>query len=141
MASDKDTPPWAEYDRLIELHKFYFEYLLKAAGFSFGLIGAILVYVIEARLRDSPQVWVALALPNLISLGTCIVFCLGAWKTADLAARVREAQVRLGVPWRPHAEVLVWMSAIFALLFLVVFLGLVVVSLQPQLLPEGRHRT
>jgi hypothetical protein len=140
MASDEDTTRWAEYDRLIGLHKFYFEYLLKAAGFSFGLIGAILVYVIDANLKNNEHPWIALALPNLMSLGTCIVFCLAVWKTADFSAKVHEAQIRLGMPWRPHAEVLVWMSVLFAALFLVVFIGLVVLSLHPQLLPEARHR-
>lgn len=51
MANDENTNPWDESDRSIGLHKFYFEYLLKAAGFSFGLIGLILVYVVDAGLK------------------------------------------------------------------------------------------
>ena len=53
MANDENTNPWDESDRSIGLHKFYFEYLLKAAGFSFGLIGVILVYVVDAGLKAS----------------------------------------------------------------------------------------
>lgn len=114
MASSEGSTPWAEYDRLIGLQTFYFEYLLKAAGFSFGLIGAIMAYVIDERLKASEAPWVALALPTLISLGTCVVFCLGVWKTWDFSAKVCAAQQRLGVEWRPHVEVLVWMAAVFA---------------------------
>ena len=140
MAPGGDNAPWAEYDRLIGLHTFYFEYLLKAAGFSFGLVGVILAYVIDARLKDSPNLWVALTFPGLISAGTCAVFCIGVWKAADFSARVRAAQKRLNVDWRPHAEVLVGMSVVFAVLFFVVSVGLVVVARNPQLLPDARHR-
>lgn len=139
-ASGEDKTPWPEYDRLIGLHTFYFEYLIKAAGFSFGLVGAILAYVIDARLKDSQYAWIALALPALISVGTCIVFCLAVWKTADFSTQVRAAKKRLGVGWRPHVEMLTYMSVVFALLFLVVSVGLVVVSFNPHLLPEARHR-
>ena len=102
MANDENTNPWDEYDRLIGLHKIYFEYLLKAAGFSFGLIGVILVYVVDAGLKASSHPWIAVALPALISFGTCIVFSLGVCKTVDLSAKVHEAQIRLGMHWRPH---------------------------------------
>ena len=80
--------------------------------------------------------WVALGIPILLSVGTCVVVVIGAFKTRDLARQVKEVQEALHLRWRPHAEVLPWMAAIVAVLFLMATLGLLAVSGNPGLLPS-----
>ncbi len=52
------------------------------------------------------------------------MFCFGTWKTWDLSNWVKHHQAELGIDWRPHAETLTYMSIAFALLFLIVAIGL-----------------
>jgi TRAP-type C4-dicarboxylate transport system permease small subunit len=118
LSEDKECQ-WLQFEKLIDLHKFYFENLIKSASFSFGIIGAILTYVISAKLSEN-LIRLALQLPFLLSIGTFIMFCFGTWKTWDLSNWVKHDQAELGIDWRPHAETLTYMSIAFALLFLIV---------------------
>ena len=123
---------WLQFEKLIDLHKFYFENLIKAASFSFGIIGAILTYALSAK--ASPHVFrLALSLPFLLSIGSFLMFAFGAWKTWDLHKSIMNHKKRLSLNWRPHAETLVFMSILFALLFLIVTMGLGVLILHPAL--------
>lgn len=132
MNDDKEYQ-WLQFEKLMDLHKFYFENLIKSASFSFGIIGAILTYVISARLSDN-LIQLALQLPFLLSIGTFIIFCFGIWKTWDLSNWVKQHQSRLGIDWRPHAETLTYMSIAFALLFLLVTIGLGYLIANPSML-------
>ena len=114
---------WNQYDRLIDLHKFYFENILKAASFSFTIIGAILTFTINSKL-NSKQIQIALQFPFLLSTGTCAIFVIGIVKTKQFEEWVKKFQENLfknksenTVKWRPHAETLNWMSWLFAALF------------------------
>ena len=53
---------WAQFEKLIDLHKFYFENLLKAATFSFGIIGAIFTYVVKNNFSETTY---CVSLPSL----------------------------------------------------------------------------
>src|SRR4051794_4012413 len=89
----KEPPAeWEQFRELIELHKFYFENVIKGAAFSFGIVGAVVSYVMASSIRDSPRVWIALAIPILLSFSTCFVALLGAVKTYDLSTQVQTMQ-------------------------------------------------
>jgi hypothetical protein len=122
-----------QFKEMTALHQFYFEHIIKAAGVAFGIIGAVLVYVLNSSIRE--RVWVALGIPILLSAGTFGVTVLGMVKTCDFAKRVKRVQHELGLSWRPHAEVLPMISGLLALLFLAATIGLLVVSMCPELLP------
>jgi hypothetical protein len=120
---DNKDDLWNQYDRLIDLHKFYFENILKAASFSFTIIGAILTFTINSKL-SSTQIQIALKFPFLLSIGTCVIFVIGIVKTKQFEEWVKKFQENLfenksedTVKWRPHAETLNWMSWLFAILF------------------------
>jgi len=132
LSEDKEYQ-WLQFEQLIDLHKFYFENLCKSASFSFGIIGAILTYVISAKLSEN-LIRLALQLPFLLSIGTFIMFCFGTWKTWDLSNWVKHHQAELGIDWRPHAETLTYMSIAFALLFLIVAIGLGGLIANPSML-------
>ena len=127
-----------QFDSMTALHQFYFEHIIKAAGFSFGLIGAALMYVINSAIRGH-LVWVALGIPILLSAGTFGVLVLGMVKAHDFAQKVKGVQADLGLSWRPHAEVLPWMAGLLAILFLTATIGLIAVSVCPGLLPPPPH--
>jgi hypothetical protein len=132
-ASPDSMPLKEQFKHMTDLHQFYFEHIIKAAGVSFGILGAVLVYVINSGIRV--HVWVALGIPILLSAGTCIVMLLGMVKTCDFAKQVKGVQAHLGLSWRPHAEVLPWIAGLMAILFLTATIGLIVVSVWPELLP------
>lgn len=132
MNDDRDYQ-WAQFEKLIDLHKFYFENLIKSASFSFGIIGAILTYIISAELSNN-LARLALQFPFLLSVGSFIIFCFGIWKTWDLSNWVKHHQSKLGIDWRPHAETLTYMSIAFALLFLLVTIGLGSLIADPSML-------
>jgi preprotein translocase subunit SecG len=138
--SDESTqnPPsrWEQFQELIGLHKFYFEHIIKGAAISFGIVGAIVSYLLASDVRDGPGVRLALVVPILLSFGSFFVALLGAMKTYDLSAKVQQLQGELRLSWRPHAEVLPAITGVFAALFLIVAVALVWVSLEPERLPK-----
>jgi hypothetical protein len=68
---------WTQYEKLIDLHKFYFEHIMRAAVLSLGIIGAIVTYVISAGIRDT-RVSLAMLVPILLSIGSFILCVLGS---------------------------------------------------------------
>jgi hypothetical protein len=131
--NDKREDEWRQFEKLIDLHKFYFENLIKSASFSFGIIGAFLAYLITAKISIS-LIGLALWLPFLLSIWTFFIFGFGIWKTRDLSRWVHRYQKRLRIIWRPHAETLFYMSIAFAILFLLVTVGLGALIRNPEML-------
>ena len=137
--SEDEEYKWQQYDKLIDLHKFYFENLLKSSSYSFGIIGAILTYIINAKL-SLEQIHLALQFPLLLSIGTFVIFCFGIWKTWEFSRWVIRFQDILfegkpnAVKWRPHAETLFWMSIVLSFLFLLLSIGIGMAIKNPTLL-------
>jgi hypothetical protein len=127
---------WEQFQELIGLHKFYFEHMVKGATFAFAIVGAVVSYVVGSDIRDGWSVGVALAIPILLSVGTCLLALLGAIKTYDLSVRVKNMQAKLALDWRPHAEILPLMAAVIAALFLVAAMAMVTISINPGHLPK-----
>jgi hypothetical protein len=124
---------WLQFEKLIDLHKFYFEHLIKASSFSFGIIGAILTYVISAKLSVN-LMRIALQLPFVLSIGTFSLFSFGIWKNWELSKWVKQHQTELGVNWRPHAETLTYMSIAFAIAFLLITIAIGGMIINPSIL-------
>jgi hypothetical protein len=120
---DQGRSEWPQYVELVGLHKFYFEYFIKAAAFSLGIQGALIAFVVKEKL-SARALPIALAIPLLLAIGTTLVFALSITKTLDLKRQVERVQQRLGLSWRPHVEVLVWMSWVFVVLFGCASIGL-----------------
>jgi hypothetical protein len=133
---DKSATEWEQFRELTELHKFYFEHIIKATAFGFAVIGAIVSYVIATDMRDRQRVAVALAIPILLCIASCLIAVLGAVKLRELSRQVHRLQRELGLSWRPHAELLPLMSWSMAVLFFVTACGLVIVVLDAALLPN-----
>lgn len=132
---NESTAEWEQFRELTELHKFYFEHIIKATAFGFGFVGAIVSYVIATDIRDRHRFAAALAIPILLSISACLIGALGAVKLRELSRQVSGLQRELGLSWRPHAELLPLMSGIVAVLFFMAACGLVVIVLNADLLP------
>ena len=49
----EDIPSlWTQYEKLIDLHKFYFENTIRAETLYLGVEGAILTYIIGAKFDE-----------------------------------------------------------------------------------------
>lgn len=127
---------WLQFEKLVDLHKFYFEHLIKAASFSFGIVGAILTYAIKAGFGSPHQVKFVLCLPFLLSFGSFALFGIGCWLTWDLNMKVNSLQTELDLKWKPHSQVLIWMSVVLAILFLFLAMGIGWLTLNPTMLPS-----
>lgn len=120
---------WAQFVEMVGLHKFYFEHLIKAAGFSMGILGGFVAFAATHQLQDG-VLNAALALPLLLAVATMLVFVLAVPRTLDFLRQVEHARHTLGLAWRPHVEILVWMSYVFAFLFACISAGLAGVMLK-----------
>lgn len=128
---DSPQSEWPQYVELVGLHKFYFEHLIKSAGFALGIQGAFIAFAAKEKLSDF-RLQIALALPLLLGIGTTLIFILSLAKTLDLKRQVQRLQQRLGIAWRPHVEVLVWMSWVFVVLFGCATIGLLLLMFGPE---------
>jgi hypothetical protein len=128
---DPAQSEWPQYVELVGLHKFYFEHLIKSAGFALGIQGAFIAFAANEELSGK-RLQVALALPLLLGIGTTLIFVLSLTKTLDLKRQVHALQQRLGIAWRPHVEVLVWMSWVFVVIFGLASAGLLIMMLTPD---------
>jgi hypothetical protein len=136
IESPHDEPAeWEQFRELIELHKFYFENIIKAAAFAFGFIGAVVSYVIATDIRDRYRFAAAMTIPIVLSVSAGLLGLIGAVKLRELSQQVSGLQSKLRLAWRPHAELLPLMSGIIAILFFIVACGLVAVVLNLKLLP------
>jgi hypothetical protein len=135
---DKDTQNlWPQFQEMIALHKFYFEIIIKAGSFTMAIIGGIITYAIAAiqnPATESDLISLLLLFPAVMSGDATAVFLLGTWKANDLDKSVREMKHRLGLARRPHVELLVWTTAIFALLYFLTTVGLIRVIANTDLL-------
>jgi len=129
LASPSDDLPslWTQYERLIDLHKFYFENIIKAVSFYLGIEGAILTYIISVskNFDDDNTMHLMLAFPLLFSIGATVIAAVGIVQTKDLSRTVNQVQEELQIGWRPHAEVLVFFTILFTILSLLVSVGIV----------------
>ncbi len=132
MKDDREFK-WNQFEKLIDLHKFYFENIIKAAAFSFGIIGAIFTYVIKAELSES-LIRVSLVLPFILSAGTCLVFDRGITQANQFSNWVDSMMIDNQLNWKPHAEILPEMCKLFKWLFLAISFGLVVVFIKPSII-------
>jgi len=132
---NESATEWEQFRELTELHKFYFEHIIKATAFGFAVVGAIVPYIIATDMRDRHRVAVALAIPILLCISACLIGVLGMVKLRELSQQVNRLQRELGLSWRPHAELLPLMSGSIAVLFFMMACGLVVIVLNADLLP------
>jgi hypothetical protein len=120
----EDIPSlWTQYEKLIDLHKFYFENIIRAETLYLGVEGAILTYIIGAKF-DEKLIPIVLIFPLLLSIGALIISAIGMLQTRDLSSTVNRLQEELHISWRPHVEVLVYLTTVFTILSLLATAGI-----------------
>lgn len=112
---------WKQYEKHIDLYKFYMELVVKINAFHFAISGAIASFYFANQSNVSMK-W-ALLLPALLSLCLFVFFIFGA--IANLVSRndVFELRDQLGLKVAPELIVLTVFLGIFALANLLTFTG------------------
>ena len=127
MPPEPRAEHWDEFEAMIDLHKFYFDQILKAAGFALATIAALTTYIVKTMVlpsHGSDPASILLVLPFLFSAATAAVFWVGARKAREFAADVDHLKSEWGFQWRPHTELLGWMSLIFSVIFSLLAMGM-----------------
>jgi hypothetical protein len=137
---------WKQFEKIVDLHSFYFENLIKAASFSFGIIGIILTYLVKIKIdsgtKNGGQLFAsALQIPFVLSIFTSIIFAIGAWMTWDFYKKVKGFHNKYGFEWRPHVEILSCMSIVFSILFFIIAFGIGRIILDASILQSIVEKT
>ncbi len=112
---------WKQYEKHIDLYKFYMELVVKINAFHFAISGAIASFYFANQANANIK-W-ALLLPALLSLCLFVFFVFGA--IANLVSRndVFELRDKLGLKVAPELIVLTVFLGIFAMANLLTFAG------------------
>ena len=116
---------WKEFDKNIDLYKFYLEIVLKTSIFIFGITGAIISYYFSNS--SKPLVKFSLVLPLIMNIGFAYLCFKGA-NFADILDRdheilSEELGTKLALTLSPLYEVL----RLFTVLYVLVSIGLSIV--------------
>jgi hypothetical protein len=108
-----------ELNTSLDLFKFYMELILKGAGFSLGITGALVSYVLGAEKNGSPS-QLALLVPLLMNGGFSAICFMSVGPARALARHVN-----------PEFDIFVLprMLKLFGTLFMTVALGLAVLTI------------
>jgi hypothetical protein len=115
---------WKEFDKSIDLYKFYLDMVLKASIFIFGITGAIVSYYFSNT--NKPLIKLSLVLPLIMNAGFTYL-CLKGSSFADILDKEHEKLseelgTRLFFTLSPLHEVL----RLFTVLYALASIGLVV---------------
>lgn len=116
---------WKEFDKNIDLYKFYLEIVLKTSIFIFGITGAIVLHYFSNA--SKPLVELSLCLPLIINSGFAYL-CFNGASFENILDRdheilSEELGTRIAFMFNPLYEVL----RLFAVLYALVFIGLGVI--------------
>lgn len=136
MIQDEKEFQWEQFRELIEMHKFYFENIIKSGIIILSIIGAVSSYVIGSNIRNRQELIFAFCVPILMSLGGIIISSVGTFKVLDLSKQVNKLQASIGVSWKPHSEILPLLTLLFSALFLLSILGMGFAIMHPELMPN-----
>ena len=116
---------WKQYDKHVDLYKFYMDLVVKVNVFHFAISGAIASFYFANR-SDENIKW-ALLLPALLSICLFIFFVYGAFANLTSRQDLFDIRDRLGLMVAPELIVLTVFLWIFALANLLTFIGAVYV--------------
>ncbi|ASC73291.1 hypothetical protein XM38_042550 [Halomicronema hongdechloris C2206] len=119
---------WKEFDKNIDLYKFYLEIVLKTSIFIFGITGAIVSYYFSNA--SKPLVELSLCLPLIMNAGFAYLCFKGA-SFADILDRdhdilSEELGTRIAFTFSPLHEVLRLFVVLYALVS--ISLGVILVT-------------
>ncbi len=116
---------WRQYDKHVELYKFYLDLVVKINVFHFAISGAIFSFYFANKSEPSIQ-W-SLALPGLLSFCLLILFAYGAVMNRISRKDVFDLRDKLKLKVAPELMVLTVFLGIFCLANLFTLGGVVYV--------------
>ena len=116
---------WKQYEKHIDLYKFYMDLVVKTNAFHFAISGAIVSFYFANK--SNPNIQWVLLLPALLSLCLFVFFIFGAVINSASRRDVFELRDQLGLKVAPELIVLTVFLSIFSLANLLTFLGAIYV--------------
>src|ERR1044072_792819 len=131
--TEKSQPEFLrkQFELLVGLYKFYFESLIKLSIFSLGIVGIILAYLLKDLIPNYRHFSFALAAPFLISLSALAAACFFGWKSVELNKKLNYLQDKLGIEQKIRTDILTFVSVIFAFVFFILLICLIVLFNNP----------
>lgn len=123
---DSDNLLWKQYNSYVDIFKFYVNVTWQVITWFYAITGAILVYYFD-HAKDNSYLRYALVLPAILSFGFYQIFTFGAKQNKDLVRWLNYIRDQLSLPGRAHVEILGKFLELGGKLFLLIWLGLVVV--------------
>lgn len=113
---------WKQYEKHLDLYKFYLELVVKVNTFHFAISGALISFYV-ANQSISTLKW-SLILPAMLSLCLVIVYFLGACSNNVSRNDVINLRDSLGLKVAPELKFLTYFLIIFAIANLLTFAGI-----------------
>lgn len=120
LASREDL--WKQYEISVDLYKHYLKLSIELSVFYYAITGAILSYYFTHK--ADPAVRFALLLPIAMSVLLALLFIYGAVLNRSSREEIFRIRDALGLTVGPEFAVLSWLLTIFAVLMIVVAIGL-----------------
>lgn len=121
-----ETTLLEQYKILMDLHKFYFELVLKFTVFHYAVTGGILSFYLSQKNEGFMKY--ALVFPIIMNLLFALFSFLGAWRNPPLAEEVERVTDLLGYEAHPDLHFLSIVLYLSSGLYFLIALGLTIVS-------------
>ncbi len=121
-----ETTLLEHYKVLMDLHKFYFELVLKFTVFHYAVTGGILSFYLSQKNEGFMKY--ALIFPIIMNLFFALFSFLGALRNPPLAEEVERITDVLGYEAHPDLHFLSTILYLSSILYLLIAIGLTVIS-------------
>lgn len=116
---------WRQYEKHIDLYRFYLEIVVKINAFHYAISGAIFSFYFANK--DVASIKWAIALPALLSLCMAVLFAYGAYANLVTRKDVFNLAHKMGLEVAPELMVLTVLLVIFCLAHILTFGGAIYV--------------
>ena len=120
---NQEEKDWGQYEKHIDLYKFYLDIAVKINAFHFAISGAIISFYFANK--QSPDIQWALMLPALMSFCLMVFFAFGAITNLVTRKDVFRLRESLGLKVAPELLVLTVFLGIYCLANLLTLAGTV----------------
>ncbi|MEM9066629.1 MAG: hypothetical protein AAGB51_14215 [Planctomycetota bacterium] len=126
----------ADVDHFVGLHKFYFDFLVKAAGFTLAVHGGLAAAFV-GKISDPSAVRYMASAQVLFAIAFVWFFARGRVKLVELDRWIAAGFLASNCEWRVHSEMLPKMALLFAGLNLLAGVFGVIGLIKPEILAGG----
>ena len=121
---------WKQYSLHVDLYKFYFDVSLKGNIFFYAITGGILAFYFAHS--SEHLIKYSLLVPIIMSITFSGICAYGSKLMKIVRKDIFQIRDRLGLATSPDANALIWLLRVFAALFFVVAIGIILLMILHQ---------